>query len=73
MSTRALPNGRSVAVATVIDREVWIELLINRAGQYGTMTAHGPLFRKDRAELEKTLRFVFTVAFVQVLRTTLAP
>jgi hypothetical protein len=69
-----LRDGHEVTVAyrDPADAKVlWIERLLNLAGEYGTATVHGTLYKPTAAELLAHLRFVFDVSEVRIIKTTL--
>jgi hypothetical protein len=70
--TVKLRDGHEVTVAyrDPADHKVlWIERLLNLAGEYGTVTVHGTLYKPTAAELISQLMFVFDVSEVRVLKT----
>jgi hypothetical protein len=71
MKTTKLGDGREVLVAEKNGRTLRIERLLNLAGQYGTATAYGLLFKASKEQLDAHLRFIFGVKEIEVVRQTL--
>ncbi len=55
-------------MSRVIGREAYIDLLVNSNGSVGAETEKGFVFRANWAALDKTLRLMFGVAFVNVVK-----
>jgi hypothetical protein len=72
--TVRLRDGHEVTVAyrdPADNRVLWIERLLNLAGEYGTVTVRGTLYKPTPDDLITRLMFVFDVSEVRVLKTTL--
>lgn len=73
--TAILPCGHEVMIAyrdpAFRTGRLCFERLINLAGQHGTVTEHGVIYKATRGELESHLKFIFGVKTVSCLKTTL--
>jgi hypothetical protein len=72
--TVRLRDGHEVTVAYRDPgnaKVLWIERLLNLAGEYGTVTVHGTLYKPTPDNLITHLMFVFDVSEVRIIKTTL--